>query len=185
VVGLGRRGPMEHLFGAETALRLARRSSVPVLAVSPMAQTLPSVAVIAIDFADASGYAAHAALELIDERATVHLLHVRPDVDVPLTDPRGWDTVYESGARDLLDRLAAELRSQRPDADIRIVLRRGRPAEEILLYAMSVGAELIAAGQHGHRGLARLFVGSTTTALLRGANCSVLATPARASAATR
>jgi nucleotide-binding universal stress UspA family protein len=184
VVGLGRRGPMEHLFGGETALRLARQAPMPVLAVSPGAEALPSVAVLAIDFSEASKSAARAALDLLADGATVHLIHVRPEVDIPLTDPRGWDAVYESGARDLLAHLVTELQALRPDAQLRTELLHGRVAEEILRYAAHVGAELIAVGQHGHRALAGLFVGGTTTSLLRGANCSVLSALSRRSRPT-
>jgi hypothetical protein len=53
----------------------------------------------------------------------------------------------------------------------------GDPARELLAYAARVGADLVAAGSHGHGFISRLVLGSVTTKLLRAARCSVLVIP--------
>jgi hypothetical protein len=60
------------------------------------------------------------------------------------------------------------------------VILSGDPAKELLTYAERTGADLIAAGSHGHGFVTRLVVGSVTTKLLRTAACPVLVIPADA-----
>lgn len=50
----------------------------------------------------------------------------------------------------------------------------GNPADEILTLAREHHASLIVMGTHGRRGLVRMFVGSTTEAVLRGSTIPVL-----------
>jgi nucleotide-binding universal stress UspA family protein len=50
----------------------------------------------------------------------------------------------------------------------------GRPAEAIVDYAGTTGATLIIITTHGYGGLKHAFLGSTTEAVLRHANCPVL-----------
>ena len=53
----------------------------------------------------------------------------------------------------------------------------GKPAPEILRAAQEVGAELIIIGSHGHRGVRKMFFGSTTERVLRETTTPVLVTP--------
>jgi hypothetical protein len=57
------------------------------------------------------------------------------------------------------------------------ILLQGDPATELLAFAASVNADLIATGSHGHGFVTRMLVGSVTTRILRCATCSVLAVP--------
>ncbi len=53
--------------------------------------------------------------------------------------------------------------------------RRGFSASAVILeYAEEVGADLIVMGTHGHRGPARLFLGSVAESVIRHAACPVL-----------
>jgi hypothetical protein len=64
------------------------------------------------------------------------------------------------------------------------VLLQGDPATELLAFAASVNADMIATGSHGHGFVARMLVGSVTTRILRCSTCSVLCVP-HAAAMTR
>ncbi len=57
--------------------------------------------------------------------------------------------------------------------------RIGKAAEEILEVAREVGAELILVGSHDKTALERMLLGSTSTAVVRAASCSVLVVRAR------
>ncbi len=59
--------------------------------------------------------------------------------------------------------------------DVEYRVEDGDAASAILRLAVQVGANLIAMGTHGRRGLDRLMAGSVATAVLRGADCPVLA----------
>jgi hypothetical protein len=57
------------------------------------------------------------------------------------------------------------------------VLLQGDPATELLAFAASVNADLIATGSHGHGFVTRMLIGSVTTRLVRCSTCSVLTVP--------
>jgi nucleotide-binding universal stress UspA family protein len=50
----------------------------------------------------------------------------------------------------------------------------GRPADEIVRYADEINATIIVMATHGHGGVARIFIGSTTEGVVRQAKCPVL-----------
>jgi hypothetical protein len=54
---------------------------------------------------------------------------------------------------------------------------QGDPATELLAFATSVNADLIATGSHGHGFVARMLIGSVTTRIVRCSTCSVLTVP--------
>jgi nucleotide-binding universal stress UspA family protein len=71
-----------------------------------------------------------------------------------------------------LPELAAEVPSPFKS---QLLLRRGRPASEILYMAKQLGAGLIAVGDHGvETGLRDLLLGSVSNAVAQYANCHVL-----------
>jgi nucleotide-binding universal stress UspA family protein len=57
---------------------------------------------------------------------------------------------------------------------IETTLAKGEPAREILELARRIQPDVICAGSHGYGFFSRLLMGSTSTALLREAECSVL-----------
>ncbi len=64
-----------------------------------------------------------------------------------------------------------------PDRPVAVEYRttQGSPAAEIIRMADEHGANLIVMGTHGRTGLRRLVAGSVANAVLRGANCPVMA----------
>ena len=182
VSGLGRHRVMDRLFGDETALRLIRVSAVPVLAVATGLAQLPRRVVVAADFSETSLRAARLALEVAAPNATVYLAHVGPR-DSMLHEWNGWGLSYKDDAGDALQKMREQLHL-RPGMVVQRVLLQGDPATELLAFAASVNADLIATGSHGHGFVARMLVGSVTTRILRCSTCSVLCVP-HAAAMTR
>jgi nucleotide-binding universal stress UspA family protein len=182
VSGLGRHRVMDRLFGDETALRLIRVAAVPVLAVGGQFTAAPTRIVVAIDFSETSLRAARLALELAAPAATIYLAHVAPR-DATLYDWNGWGSNYKQDAGEGLQRMREQLRVP-AYMIVQRVLLQGDPATELLAFAASVNADLIATGSHGHGFVARMLIGSVTTRILRCSTCSVLTVP-HAAAMTR
>ena len=89
--------------------------------------------------------------------------------DVPMDLTTVQDQLHDT-AKIQLTRLAATL--DVPSERCHLVF--GRPETEIHLLAEQIGADLIVLGSHGRHGLA-LLLGSTSTGVLHGSPCDVLA----------
>ena len=176
VVGIGRHELVDRIFGDETALKVARSSRLPVLAVPDNDFGVPHHAVVAVDFSEGSVRAARAALRLIGDEGVLELAHVVPR-DRLLFDAWVSQEEYMRFVRHSLTRFRARLAIP---AGVRVddVTLSGDPAREVLSYASRVDADLVAAGSHGHGFVTRLVIGSVTTKLLRMASCPVLVIPA-------
>jgi nucleotide-binding universal stress UspA family protein len=175
VAGLGRHRVIDRLFGNETALRLVRVSSVPVLAVTNGLTHAPRRIVVAIDYSETSVRAARLALEVAASSATVYMAHVAPR-DSTLYDWNGWGSAYKQDAGEALQKIQDQLRVP-PGMTLQRVVLQGDPATELLAFATSVNADLIATGSHGHGFVSRMLIGSVTTRILRCGTCSVLTVP--------
>jgi|tagenome__1003787_1003787.scaffolds.fasta_scaffold20985138_7 nucleotide-binding universal stress UspA family protein len=174
IVGMGRHELVDRIFGDETALKVARTSHVPVLAVPDGDFSVPRHAVVAIDFSEGSVRAARAALRLLTADGVLELVHVVPRDR--LFDAWVAQEEYVRFVRHSLTRFRARLAIP-PNVRVDDVILNGDPARELLAYATRVGADLIAAGSHGHGFVTRLVIGSVTTKLLRMASCPVLVIP--------
>jgi nucleotide-binding universal stress UspA family protein len=175
VAGLGRHRVIDRLFGNETALRLVRVSAVPVLAVTNGLTHAPRRIVIAIDYSETSLRAARLALNVAASSATIYLAHVAPR-DSTLYEWNGWGSSYKQDAGEALQKLREQLRVP-PSMILQPIVLQGDPATELLAFATSVNADLIATGSHGHGFVTRMLIGSVTTRILRCATCSVLTVP--------
>ena len=176
IVGIGRHELVDRLFGDETALKVARSSHLPVLAVPDGDFTVPRHAVVAIDFSEGSVRAARAALRLLGDNGVLELAHV-VSRDRLLFDAWVSQEEYMRFVRHSLTRFRARLAIP-PGVRVDDVILSGDPARELLSHAGRVGADLIAAGSHGHGFVTRLVIGSVTTKLLRVSSCPVLVIPA-------
>jgi nucleotide-binding universal stress UspA family protein len=175
VAGLGRHRVTDRVFGDETALRLIRAADVPVYAVAMGTTRAPRRIVVAMDFSETSLRAARLSLSVAARGATIYLAHVAPR-DSSFYDWKSWGTTYKVSVGDALQRTREQLRI--PEGmTIQNVLLQGDPATELLAFATSVNADLIATGSHGHGFVARMFLGSVTTRLVRCSTCSVLTIP--------
>lgn len=176
VMGIGRHQPIDRIVGAETTLRVIRHASCPVFGVVGELAQRPVQVVVATDFSPQCAMAVEAALPLLGDRAALHLVHVwQPGTSA---DPTlfGIEQAYEN---ELPSRFARFLSALHLPAGVavRTEVRQGKTVPQLLAFAESHHADLIVAGRHGLNPLARLFIGSVTTALVRGTTCSVLVTP--------
>ena len=110
----------------------------------------------------------------------VRLLAVVDTVMVVMPDPaqpdvQNWIEVGEEENWDEISRIFApeveKLRAAGLDAEL--VIRRGKPADEILEEAKACGADCIFLGAKGARGIDRLLLGSVSSAVSARANASV------------
>jgi len=178
VVGLGGHGPTARLFGSETALRLARVSQTPVLAIAPNYRDAPRRILVAMDFSEASIKAARLALELTAKDATIVLAHVVPWERNEYV-PEDWFRSHESSVGAELTRVARWLDESRTFRIGHRILY-GKPAPTLLAYAEELRSDLIVTGSHSRTIIGRALAGQTISKLIRGARCSVLVLPAAA-----
>jgi nucleotide-binding universal stress UspA family protein len=175
VAGIGRHRVVDRVFGDETALRLARGADVPVLAVAEGCDVVPRRIVVAVDFSETSFRAARMALDLAAPEATIYLVHVEPRNAVSYEWP-GSGGEYRDDAGFALARLRDQLLVPSGMSAQRVLLY-GDPSTELLAFASSVRADLIATGSHGYGMVTRLLIGSVATRIVRGATCNVLTVP--------
>ncbi|MGH7635016.1 MAG: universal stress protein, partial [Gemmatimonadaceae bacterium] len=179
IVGLRRHGPIDRALNNETALRVMRHASSPVLGVVPGTTALPVRVLAAIDFSCVSMAAARAASELVGEKGALVLAYV-PQLDALLAD-EGEKVVHELGMHEAFKRAARELEARRVACD-HIVLHQeaqDTPAELLLEYADASRSDLIAAGSARHSRIQRWMIGSVSTELVRDGRRSVLIIPSR------
>ncbi len=178
LVGLGAHGVTARIFRRETALRLIRASTTPVLAVPTYGWGVPHSALVALDFTQSSEDAARAALDLLGGEGTLYLAHVTPRVPIPQGDSRTWEEVMTAGIVPRLEAVARRL-DPPPGVQVEYVTLHGEPASELLAFAEQFKVDLVAAGAHGRSALGRLMLGSVSSKLVRTAQCSVLVAPPR------
>ena len=147
-----------------------------MLAVAGELEHPPRVVVVGTDFSPQSLYAAERVIPLLAEGAVVHVVHVwQPSA---AADPTVF-AVEDEYARTLPDRLARFVAALHVPVGVtvRSELREGRSVSQLLAVADERHADLIVAGRQGLNPIARFFIGSVTTSLLRGSTCSILVTP--------
>jgi nucleotide-binding universal stress UspA family protein len=177
LLGLGHHNLIDRVFGNETALRVVRRASVPVFAVSSDFRDLPDSAVAAVDFSAPSTNAVRAALLLMPSLKRLHLVHVMPRLYEPPLSAGVWTSAFEADAVEGFAKMRREL-GDTPGVSIETVTRYGTPVREVTAYADSIGAGVIICGSRGAGLMDRFLVGSTASAILRVAKRSVFIVPA-------
>jgi nucleotide-binding universal stress UspA family protein len=137
----------------------------------------PAAILCPTDFGPYARHAlAYAAALARPARASVTLMYVSPlplpsvdEDDLPAWMPDGVSPTTRLVEE--LQKLAAPLRAAGISTDLHF--REGNPGEEILRAASDLGADLIAMGTHGRRGL-RKVLGSHAEHVLRFSTCPVL-----------
>ncbi len=180
IIGLGHHDLLDRIFGGEIALATLRLAQTPVLAVPTDFERLPEHILIATDFTLASVAAARKALSLFDTVKEMVLLHVAPRLEMQPEAFAAWMTVFGEGVTPAFDRVKAEIGA--PETiTVDILTSTGKASREVLQCAREQQVDLIVTGSRGAGLVDRLLVGSTATGIIRGAQCAVLAVPARRS----
>jgi len=190
VMGTHGAGGFEHLMLGSVAEKVLRKSTCPVLTVSPQAQFAADAPfrkfVCAVDFSEWSLAALEEACALAEEsRGSVTAVHVIewPWNERPAADLEGIPDVQaaalleyrryqETMARSRLAAVVAEVGRNRCRVDTRV--SHGKPYTEVLCAAERERADLIVIGVHGRNPLDVFFFGSTTHQVVRRAPCPVL-----------
>ncbi len=132
------------------------------------------------DFSEPAKYAQAYATELARQfGADLHLLHVLPELTLPLPDaPDSWTTPdyalkahLEAAERQLTEGIPSDLQGE--GRTVRKAMA-GIAVQEIVKYATDHEIDLIVVGTHGRTGLFRLLLGSVAEKVVRLAPCPVL-----------
>ncbi|SDK73353.1 universal stress protein [Natronorubrum texcoconense] len=176
----GRTGADRVRLGSTTE-RVLTLADVPILSVRLTDDEAPASTggqyerlVIPTDGSDAADRAAETALDLAEAYdATVDVVYVVDSTTYDFDDaPRSIVGLLKEGGRNATEAVADAARER--DLDVRTVVRRGVPAEELLEYAADVEADLVAMGTRGRTvGTGRL-LGSTTARVVRRSSIPVL-----------
>lgn len=187
VMGSHGKSGFERLALGSVTEKVLRKAPCPVLVVPAAADADVRVAparrvVCATDFSSPAARAVeYARLFARAARAPLSLVSV---VDWPFGETTGSDPVtrlrqnLEQEATETLNRLAGE---GSDDTPCEIVVRRGKPAREIVAVASESRADLIVIGVSGRGAVDLAVLGSTAHQVLREAPCPVLTVPAAAS----
>lgn len=177
IVGLRRHGRLERAVQDETAIKVMRNSSCPVLGIVSGTTTLPTRVLAAVDFSETSLVAARAARAVVGEGAMLVLAYV-PPLTGRLPDD-GETVIHALGVQAGFARAVRELGDEGITFD-HVVLHHElphTPAEMILEYADGASSDLIAAGSARLGRLDRWIMGSVSTDLVRDGRRSVLIVP--------
>jgi len=176
VIGRRQHGAMDRVLGGETTLQIMRRSANPVLAVENDLE-IPRTVVVAVDFSPSSVLAAKQALQLMNGSGSLYLVFVEPPSPLAETGfPAPLDSRFPGGSSERFRRFIDDLGDHRGILMEPVILT-GRAASAVVQFAERVGADLIAAGSHGHGRLERFLLGSVSTGIVRNAGCAVLIVP--------
>ncbi|HEX6679341.1 MAG TPA: universal stress protein [Gaiellaceae bacterium] len=133
---------------------------------------------IATDGSDSAHEALEFGLELADEQgAWAYLVHVTPIVDVMPYSNFGFIAPalpHEFDHRDYEPLQKAVELAEEKGIQIETKLLKGKPADEIVAYADSIGADLIVVGSRGHGALTNALIGSVSRGVLRESRRPVL-----------
>lgn len=132
------------------------------------------------DFSEPARQAQKYAMELADRfQSELHLIHIVPEVFMPLPDASTSWTMPITNQQIDVDTASKRLQEEidRSWADRHQIIRKveiGHPVEAIIAYAKTHDIDLIVVGTHGHTGLSHLLLGSNAEKVVRLSTCPVL-----------
>lgn len=178
---------VEQLLLGSTAERVVRHASCPVLTVP--AHTAPKRTgktsdfkikkiLVPLDFSQLAQAALPWAVFLANQfKAELVLVHV--EEKFPIDYLMGRELLNHTmvplirQAKADLERMAEGL-SKTTDVKISVIVRDGKPFQEICAAAKESGADMVVLTTHGHTGLKHVWLGSTAERVVRHARCPVL-----------
>lgn len=129
--------------------------------------------VVPVDFSGESKQAIEAALEMVDEPAHVHAVHVMFPLDI-VAPGVVWGGVDEVEREKATREHAESFLKEHDMSGVTILTRVGDPGTEIADYAESIEADLVIIPSHGYHGFKRALLGSVTERVIRHVDCPVL-----------
>lgn len=129
--------------------------------------------VVPVDFSESAYSAVEVALQLADEPAHIHVVHVSQPMHVAAPSIVFNAADEEQRQTNAKLTIAKEM-TKRGLKGVTLKMAAGHPAREIVKLADEVGAELIVIPSHGRSGFERVLLGSVTEKVLRLAKCEVL-----------
>ncbi len=176
VVGTQGKSRFQEFFLGNTARRLVRQSTPPVIMVPPEAEvSTPKELVVGVDFSEASKEAIRrSALMARTYDARVHLVYgyVLPEVatfDGSMASiATETDDLVEEKEKGLA-KIVGEVEAD--DVVETISAVQLPPAQAIIEEAKERDAQFIFVGSHGRRGVKRFFLGNTAERVMRNAPC--------------
>ena len=141
---------------------------------SPIAVNLDTI-LFATDFSPSAESASHYVQALANRyQSKIRLLHVI-DLGAAFKSPDAGLSidVFRRYGEESLARLSTELASERVRVET-ILSEANDPAEGVLEAAADKSVSLLAIGTRGHKGLARLVLGSTAEHLIHQARCPIV-----------
>lgn len=178
VLGQGRHKLVDRWLGSETALRVMQLSHLPVLAIPETSGALPSRIVVAVDLSDFSRRAVEQTLDICQPNSRLELVHV---AWISPGDNQGFESAswHEELQKEMREELKDWMASipRLSEFQTAVHVPAGTPADQVLKIAEEVGADLIAAGSHGHGFLGRTIFGSVSRELVRRAETQLLVVP--------
>jgi nucleotide-binding universal stress UspA family protein len=178
VVGAHGADYFKELLIGTTVEKIVRKGDRPVLVVRRPPAGPYRRALVAVDFSEDSRYALEFALRLAP-RAQIHVLHVCQGFEGQLTRaglPRA-EIVRHLRRTSTLALRELDLFLGKIEDRVRPIRRdvvTGRTRHEIVTFARSIHADLIAVGTSGRSGVPYVLLGSVAEHVLREASCDVL-----------
>jgi nucleotide-binding universal stress UspA family protein len=134
------------------------------------------------DFSESSDLAFELAIDATIRRPGCKLviLHVVPEVDAQFWRAYLYEleNVDSEARKTIDDKIAAAYLARVPEGmDVKVEVRGGSEAAEILDFAEKEQSDLIVIGRHGHSGIHKAFFGSVAEKIVRKARCAVLVVP--------
>jgi nucleotide-binding universal stress UspA family protein len=129
--------------------------------------------VVPVDFSPESIEAIDVGLQLVEQPADLHVVHVVIDI-TPLEAGEVWGVIDPQTRIEQMEKVLRERLADKKYAGISQSVVLGEPAHGIAQFAQDKGADLIVIPSHGRTGLTRLLIGSVAERVVRLAHCPVL-----------
>jgi nucleotide-binding universal stress UspA family protein len=182
----GREG-LDRLLVGSVAERVTRLANQPVMLVrsSVSSKTIEFESIlIPVDGSSTSQAALWTADELAKQLgASLHFLHVVPDLPLPMSDGMGfgtmnyrsepWIEALQNQGQAIIKHAKASTTLERVETSV-IPASGARTAKQILKFAKEHHSSLIVIGTHGRSGLDRLLLGSVAEGVMHHADVPVI-----------
>jgi nucleotide-binding universal stress UspA family protein len=176
IMGLQARRGGRPTIHSETALRLVRDTTIPVLATTASLRTLPRRILVGVDFGHAGLLAARAARALLADGGSLQLAFVDTLPGHTNTDSEGDVGLRRQEVGAACERLRETLAAP-THIPVSTIVLEGEPSDALREAAERMDADIIAIGNQRDGVVGRRLPGSVTADLLHDARRSLLIVP--------